>query len=56
MQKALAKALNVSTGNVSYEQVAEIKTLIARVLAPYATAVLTDPIFDYPYSYYGTTP
>jgi len=50
MQKALAEALNVSSDNVSYEQVAEIKTLITRVLAPYATAVLTDPIFGYPYS------
>ena len=49
MQKALAEALNVSSDNVSYEQVAEIKTLIIRVLAPYTTAVLTDPIFGYPY-------
>ena len=46
MQKAIASA----TGKeATYEQVAEMKTLITRALSSNSTAVLTDPIFGYPY-------
>lgn len=50
MVQALADALNKDKTEVEYEQVAAVKTLITRVLAPNATAVLTDPIYGHPYS------
>ncbi len=50
MVSALAKTLNKPEADVTYAEVAEVKTLITRVLAPNATAVLTDPEYGYPYS------
>ncbi len=50
MVQALADTLNKDKIDVQYEEVAAIKTLITRVLASNATAVLTDPIYGHPYS------
>lgn len=50
MVQALADVLNKEKADVQYEDVAALKTLITRELAPNATAVLTDPIYGYPYS------
>ena len=50
MLTALAEVLNTDKANVKYDNVAALKTLITRVLAPNATAVLTDPIYGHPYS------
>lgn len=46
----LAKVLGISEKEVTYEDVATVKREITRILAPYATAVLTDPVYGYPYS------
>lgn len=51
LSKAIAKTTNRSPEQVSGEELAEAKEVITRVLAPYATAVLTDPIYGYPYSF-----
>ncbi len=50
MVQALADVLNKDKTEVQYEDIAALKTLITRTLAPNATAVLTDPIYGYPYS------
>lgn len=50
MVTKIAEVLKTEKTNVKYEDVAALKTLITRVLAPNATAVLTDPIYGYPYS------
>ncbi len=50
MVQALANVLNTDKTEVHYEDVAALKTLITRALARNATAVLTDPIYGYPYS------
>lgn len=47
---AIAKATGRQPQEVSGEELARVKELITRVLAPYATAVLTDPIYGYLYS------
>lgn len=46
----LAEVLDIDKTNVKYDDVAAIKTLITRILAPNATAVLTDPIYGHPFS------
>jgi tagatose 1,6-diphosphate aldolase len=51
LSDAIAKVTNRSPEQVSGEELAEAKEVITRVLAPYATAVLTDPIYGYPHSY-----
>jgi tagatose 1,6-diphosphate aldolase len=48
---AIAKVTNRSGEEVSGEELAKAKEVITRVLAPYATAVLTDPIYGYPHSF-----
>ncbi len=48
---AIAKASNRQPQEVSGNELARVKELITRVLAPYATAVLTDPIYGYPHSF-----
>jgi len=48
---AIAKVTNRSPEQVSGEELAKTKEIITRVLAPYATAVLTDPIYGYPHSF-----
>lgn len=50
MVTALAEALDIEKTTVQYDDVASIKTLITKVLAPNSTAVLTDPIYGHPYS------
>ena len=48
---SMQKAIQIATGEeATYEQVAKMKTMITRILSPNSTAVLTDPIFGYPYS------
>jgi tagatose 1,6-diphosphate aldolase len=51
LSNAIAKTTNRSPEQVSGEELAETKEVITRVLAPYATAVLTDPIYGYPRSF-----
>jgi tagatose 1,6-diphosphate aldolase len=51
LSNAIAKVTNRSPEQVSGEELADAKEVITRVLAPYATAVLTDPIYGLPYSF-----
>jgi tagatose 1,6-diphosphate aldolase len=51
LSDAIAKVTNRSPEQVAGEELAKAKEVITRVLAPYATAVLTDPIYGYPYSF-----
>jgi tagatose 1,6-diphosphate aldolase len=50
LQTQLSKALEIDPKQVPFDAVARTKETLTRVLAPYATALLTDPIFGYPYS------
>jgi len=50
LRRAIAKAAGKEPAEVSYEEIAQAKEVITKVLAPYATAVLTDPEYGYPYS------
>ena len=50
LSNAIAKATNRIPQEVSGEELARAKEVITRVLAPYATAVLTDPTYGYPHS------
>ena len=50
LSDAIAKTTNRSADQVAGEELAKAKEVITRVLAPYATAVLTDPIYGYPHS------
>lgn len=50
MVTALAEVLETDKSKVKYQDVAALKSLITRILAPNATAVLTDPIYGHPYS------
>ena len=48
---SMEQAIQSATGEeAAYEQVAKMKTMITKILSPNSTAVLTDPIFGYPYS------
>lgn len=47
LQKMLEAVLNRSP---EYDDLARVKTLITASLAPYASAVLTDPVYGYPHS------
>ncbi|MCJ7510651.1 MAG: tagatose 1,6-diphosphate aldolase [Dehalococcoidia bacterium] len=51
LNDAIAKVTSRSPEQVAGEELAKAKEVITRVLAPYATAVLTDPIYGYPYSF-----
>lgn len=51
LSKAIARATGRSAEEVSGEELASVKEAITRVLAPYATAVLTDPVYGYPHSF-----
>jgi tagatose 1,6-diphosphate aldolase len=50
LRRSLAKATGKEPTDVAYEEMAQVKAIITRQLAPYATAVLTDPEYGYPYS------
>lgn len=51
LSDAIAKVTNRSPEQVSGEELAKAKEVITRVLSPYATAVLTDPVYGYPHSF-----
>lgn len=48
LQAALAKATGREPNDVTYDEMAKTKRLITEVLAPLATAVLTDPVYGFP--------
>ena len=48
--RSIAQAMGEDEGKVGFSAVAQVKEIVTRVLAPYSTAVLTDPIYGYPYS------
>lgn len=48
LRRALGDALGRAPEAVTYEEVARAKDAVTRILAPYASAVLTDPIYGYP--------
>ncbi len=50
LKRALAKALDVEPDNVKDEDIIKAKIMITKVLSPYASAVLTDPIYGFPYT------
>lgn len=50
LRRAIAKATGRDAKGVAYEDLAQAKAMITKLLAPYATAVLTDPEYGYPYS------
>ena len=50
LSQAMARASGKEPGQVSFGDMAEVKGALTKVLAPHATAVLTDPIYGYPYS------
>jgi len=50
LRRAIAKATGKEPAQVGYEEIAQTKRIITKALAPYATAVLTDPEYGYPYS------
>lgn len=47
--RLIARALGCPADAVSFAQLTEVKRLLAEELAPYATAVLADPNFSYPF-------
>jgi len=47
---AIARALGKADGDVSHQELEQAKRSVTKVLAPYATAVLTDPQYGYPQS------
>jgi tagatose 1,6-diphosphate aldolase len=51
MVQAIAKATGKNPEQVTFDDLANTKELITRVLAPYATAVLIDPQYGLPRSY-----
>ena len=48
--QAMAQAAGKELQEVSFGDMAQVKGTVTKVLAPYATAVLTDPVYGYPYS------
>lgn len=50
LRRALAQSSGRAPDEIAFEEIARVKALLTRVLAPYATAVLTDPEYGYPYS------
>lgn len=51
IKRALAKAMNIPTNEVKDEDVINAKILITKILSPYASALLTDPIYGFPYTF-----
>lgn len=47
---SLAKSSGRSKDQISFDEVARVKMLVTRELALLASAVLTDPVYGYPYS------
>ncbi len=50
LRRAISKVTGKEPQQVTYEEIAKAKEIITKALAPYATAVLTDPEYGYPYS------
>ncbi len=50
MRRAIGKVLGKDPKEVAYDDLAKAKETVTKVLAPHATAVLTDPVYGYPYS------
>ncbi len=50
LQNSIAKVTGRDPKQVTSGDLAKAKEIVTRVLAPYATAVLTDPQYGYPYS------
>ena len=51
LRQAIARATGREPEQITHEDMARAKAVVTRILAPYATAVLTDPIFGYPTSF-----
>jgi tagatose 1,6-diphosphate aldolase len=51
LQRSIAKAAGKDAGDVSAEEIAGVKAMITKALAPHASAVLTDPVYGLPQSY-----
>ena len=56
LEKAIAKAADKDVGQVTSEDLVAAKQVVTKVLAPYATAVLTDPVYGYPHSFQHLPP
>jgi tagatose 1,6-diphosphate aldolase len=50
LRRALARATGQESEQVSAADMTRAKAVITKMLAPYATAVLTDPVYGYPQS------
>ncbi|HID57575.1 TPA: tagatose 1,6-diphosphate aldolase [Candidatus Poribacteria bacterium] len=50
MVRMLSKILGVDPSEIKYEDLAKTKMMITKVLSPYSSATLTDPVYGYPYS------
>ncbi len=48
--ESLARSSGKPREQVTFEEIARVKNVVTKTLAPMATAVLTDPIYGYPYS------
>lgn len=51
LAQSIAKATGKGLDEITYEDLATVKALITKVLAPYATAVLIDPVYGCPQAY-----
>ncbi len=56
MEKAIAKVTNKDTSEVKADELVRAKEVITKTLAPYATAVLTDPVYGHPHSFQHLPP
>ena len=50
LQKSIAKAKGVGEKEITFEMMSEFKTIVTKVLTPYASAILLDPEFGLPAS------
>jgi tagatose 1,6-diphosphate aldolase len=50
LAQAIGRATGVEAQQVNYQALADVKRAVTKMLAPQATAVLTDPVYGYPYS------
>ena len=48
LRRALARAMGQEPREVTAADLTKAKAIVTKVLAPYATAVLTDPVYGYP--------
>lgn len=51
LEKAIAKVVGKELAQVTGDDLAAAKQIVTKVLAPYATAVLTDPTYGHPHSF-----